>query len=293
MGSLLMKSKKRKDHYVGNPFLKDTRRAPESPIGDKELRDSIIKNGYTAKKLEALGDEFDAIIVGSGIGGLVAGAILSRAGKKVLVLEQHDQAGGCCHSFHEKGFEFDTGIHYIGEMRNNTALRFLMDQISDGQLLWADVADDFDTVIIVDTDGNDSNTLKAVRTAVKARNSLPQQRVSFMSDEQSTIASLSSAFPEDSAAILKYFETLRKFRKSMIGYVSLKAMPRWMGSFLVATGLVRFYTDYFKYASKTVTQFLQNITTNPRLRAVFAYNFGDYGTVPGNLTCHCFMDHIF
>ena len=49
------------------------------------------------------------ILIGSGAGGLVAALLLARAGKKVLVLEQHDQAGGCCHTFVEKGFEFDTG----------------------------------------------------------------------------------------------------------------------------------------------------------------------------------------
>lgn len=51
----------------------------------------------------------DVVIIGSGIGGLSVGVLLARAGKKVLVLEQHDQAGGCCHTFHDKGFEFDTG----------------------------------------------------------------------------------------------------------------------------------------------------------------------------------------
>lgn len=49
------------------------------------------------------------IVVGSGIGGLTAAATLAKAGKKVLVLEQHDQAGGCCHTYIEKGFEFDVG----------------------------------------------------------------------------------------------------------------------------------------------------------------------------------------
>lgn len=51
----------------------------------------------------------DVIVIGSGIGGLTAGATLAKAGKRVLVLEQHDQAGGCCHTFIEKGFEFDVG----------------------------------------------------------------------------------------------------------------------------------------------------------------------------------------
>ena len=51
----------------------------------------------------------DAVVIGSGVGGLTAAALLSRAGKRVLVLEQHDQAGGCTHTFQNKGFEFDVG----------------------------------------------------------------------------------------------------------------------------------------------------------------------------------------
>ena len=47
----------------------------------------------------------DAIIIGSGIGGMTTGAIMAKAGRRVLVLEQHDQAGGCCHSFLDKGLK--------------------------------------------------------------------------------------------------------------------------------------------------------------------------------------------
>jgi hypothetical protein len=63
--------------------------------------------GFKASKVP---ENLDTIIIGSGMGGLSVGVLLARAGKKVLVLEQHDQAGGCCHTFHDKGFEFDTGI---------------------------------------------------------------------------------------------------------------------------------------------------------------------------------------
>lgn len=103
-----------------NPFLLDSRQPVKDFEFDRAKRDVVLKNGYSETKLVATGENFDAIVIGSGVGGLTTAAILSRAGKKVLVLEQHDQCGGCCHSFYEKGFEFDTGIHYIGECRNNT-----------------------------------------------------------------------------------------------------------------------------------------------------------------------------
>lgn len=51
----------------------------------------------------------DAIVIGSGVGGLGLAVLLAKVGKKVLVLEQHSKAGGCCHTFSEKGFEFDVG----------------------------------------------------------------------------------------------------------------------------------------------------------------------------------------
>ena len=70
----------------------------------------IILSGFQSKLVP---DNLDAVVIGSGIGGLTAAAIMAKAGKKVLVLEQHDQAGGCCHTFIEKGFEFDVGAFNI------------------------------------------------------------------------------------------------------------------------------------------------------------------------------------
>ncbi|BAC90074.1 phytoene desaturase family protein [Gloeobacter violaceus] len=52
---------------------------------------------------------FDAIVIGSGIGGLCAGALLARHGRRVLVLESHTIPGGAAHSFSRQGFHFDSG----------------------------------------------------------------------------------------------------------------------------------------------------------------------------------------
>ena len=52
---------------------------------------------------------FDAVVIGSGIGGLVAGAMLARSGKRVIICESHIIAGGAAHSFSRQGFHFDSG----------------------------------------------------------------------------------------------------------------------------------------------------------------------------------------
>ncbi len=57
---------------------------------------------------------YDAIVIGSGIGGLTAGALLSKAGKKVIVIEKQDRCGGYAQSFKRKGYQFDSSIHFTG-----------------------------------------------------------------------------------------------------------------------------------------------------------------------------------
>lgn len=266
-----------------NPFIEDTRRDREEYVFDKAKRDAVIRCGYTSNVVKNLikqnnDQDFDAIVIGSGIGGLMSAALLARSGKKVLVLEQHDQAGGCCHAFVEKGYEFDTGIHYIGEMRNNTSVRFLFDQVSNGQLTWCKVRDDFDQVVLVhDTK---KNAVEACDDAIATKLPLEVTCIDFMSDLESTIQSLVKAFPDEETTIRKYFDILASTRKSLLGYVSLKLMPQWLGNLMVSTGLVHRYTDFFKYATQTVTQVLDKLTHNNTLKAVLAYNFGDYGTIP-------------
>jgi len=56
------------------------------------------------------------IIIGSGLGGLLCGNLLSREGFQVTVLEKHRKPGGCLQNFRRDIFTFDTGMHYLPAM---------------------------------------------------------------------------------------------------------------------------------------------------------------------------------
>jgi phytoene dehydrogenase-like protein len=58
--------------------------------------------------------EYDVIVLGAGVAGLICGTFLAKSGKKVLIIEQHSIPGGYCTSFKRKGFIFDAAVHHIG-----------------------------------------------------------------------------------------------------------------------------------------------------------------------------------
>ncbi|MCX9011722.1 MAG: NAD(P)/FAD-dependent oxidoreductase [Candidatus Methanoperedens sp.] len=71
--------------------------------------------------------DYDVIVVGGGISGLLSALTVSRHGKKVLVLEKDSVVGGNCNSYNVDGFQVDTGVHAITHLREGP-LRRLMDE---------------------------------------------------------------------------------------------------------------------------------------------------------------------
>lgn len=75
------------------------------------------------------------VIIGSGLGGLACGNILSRMGYDVTVLEQSHQAGGCLQSFKRGDAVFETGMHYLGSLGRGGNLRRLLNMLDVSPLL--------------------------------------------------------------------------------------------------------------------------------------------------------------
>ena len=66
------------------------------------------------------------VIIGSGLGGLSSGLILSRNGYDVTILEQGAQIGGCLQCFRRQGVKFETGMHFIGSADEGQVLNRLL-----------------------------------------------------------------------------------------------------------------------------------------------------------------------
>lgn len=79
-----------------------------------QYKEPQIQNKFDKTKLSGT---YDNIIIGSGPSGLMCASLLSKLGKKCILLDQHDRAGGGIHTFTVKGFTFDVGYQVVSFFR--------------------------------------------------------------------------------------------------------------------------------------------------------------------------------
>ncbi len=198
-------------------------------------------------------EEYDAIVIGSGIGGLASAAMLAKhGGKKVLVLERHYTPGGYTHVFRRPGYDWDVGVHYVGGMEPGSTLRRLLDDISDPPIEWADMGEIYDQVII---DGDHYDL-------PKGRRNLRDYLV--------------SRFPDQEAAIDGYFDAVRSAMSGSLTFNAAKTLPGPVAA--VAGPLMR--RDFLKWSDRTTREVLEELTDDQRLIGVLTAQFGDYGLPP-------------
>ena len=219
---------------------------------DNEQED-FNKNRYTKSKIP---NNIDTIVVGSGIGGLTTAALLSKSGKKVLVLEQHYIAGGTTHSFVDKGVEHETGLHYIGNINKR---RSVLDMICFNPLYWCkmgwerkDEREVYDKIVI------------------------GEETYDFESGQEKLTKYLMERFPHiEKHCFDAYFYHIKKAAEKDSFFLAKVIPYRWISYLFYA-----FDYRYDYYCKTSAYDLVKQIFNDDQLIAVLFGQFGDYGVTP-------------
>jgi len=207
-----------------------------------------------------LDNPYDVLVIGSGIGGLTTAALLAESGRKVAVLEQHYTAGGYTHSYDRGDYDWDVGVHYIGDMGRPTDARRLMDFLTEGGVDWAPMDAHFDRFFVGDR----------VYDAVAGREEFRQNLV--------------DRFPAEAAAIDRYMALLSEIGRAMKPLTLGKVLPGPLRALLWP--LLRRRLPECLY--RTTGEVLGELTADKDLIAVLTGQWGDYGLPPAR---SAFMMH--
>ena len=198
-------------------------------------------------------DNWDAIVIGSGIGGMTAAAALSLVGNKVLLLEKHHTLGGLTHSFSRDGFTWDVGVHYLSGVAPGDHARGLLDWLCDTPMEFVSLGSIYDHIHI---------------------GSAPP--ISLSRPYEAQEMDLKDRYPDQTEAIEAWIKALRDGREAMLKVFPTRGMPKFAGDVL----------DWWNrhaienWCARTTTEVIDDLTDNPELAAVMAAQWGDHGGRP-------------
>lgn len=194
--------------------------------------------------------KYDLIIIGSGISGLTLANLQAKQGKSVLVLEKHYTAGGFTHTYQRKGFEWDSGLHYIGEVHGEkNAMRKVFDFISDGNLKWAHMPETYDRFIY------------------------PDKSYACKAGKEQFTEELLRNFSNERKAIEKYLKLTDSATGTLRKMTFAKTLP------LPFSKLTRHF-DNSELFYKSTYDVLKDLTKDEKLISVLTGQWGNYGLPP-------------
>lgn len=165
--------------------------------------------------------KYDAVIIGSGLGGLECAHILSKAGMSVLLLERGTQAGGCLQSYRRHGLAFDTGFHYVGGLDEGQSLHSAFRHLGLLRLPWQRLDNHFDRVTI----GN--------------------QTFNFAQRYDAFVETLTAAFPTERDALNKYADMLKQCGEQQFDALNPQTGESSLLSRLFETSAYQYLTETF------------------------------------------------
>lgn len=201
-------------------------------------------------------NRYDVVIIGSGLGGLECGVMLSKEGYNVCVLEQSAIYGGCLQSFSRNGKIIDTGIHYIGSMDEGQIMRQYLKYFGIfDKLSIIKLDDDFDVMTL----GNDGV-------------------YSYKQGYDAFTTSLSEQFPSQKSGIIKYCDKIRDIGSSISVNVHRKG---------------EFSSGGINHLGLNASDFINECVSDSLLRNILAGTNVLYGGIKeaSNLYHHAMINH--
>lgn len=211
---------------------------------------------------------WDAVVIGSGMGGMSAAAALSKVGRKVLLLEQYQTLGGQTHSFSRNGFKWDAGVHYLSFVAPGEPERDVLDWLSDTPIELAPMGAVFDVLHIGDAEP------------------LPISR-----PFEAQALDLKERFPDDAPAIDAWFDAVHHGQDAAVSVFQTRAMPQPFGA---AVELWK-HRAITRWCGRTTAEVAAEITDNKDLAAAFFAQWGDHGGRPSlaSFALHSLVAHSY
>ena len=164
---------------------------------------------------------YDVIVVGCGLGGLSAAALLAKAGRKVLAVERQDGVGGCGHAFRRGEYLFDPAIHVLEEAREGRYVDLVLRHLG--------VRDEVDLIRVEDL----------------CRIRFPGLELKVPSGHEAVVDAHIEALPEEAGAVRAFFDLHRRFFHEA-SHLSMSVSPNDLDR------MVEQFPVFFKYRNATL-----------------------------------------
>ena len=181
--------------------------------------------------------DYDVIIIGAGLGGLVCGTLLAQKGLHVVIFEKKAKVGGCCTSFQRKGFTFDLSVQSIGGCR-------------EGEKVWR---------LLGDLGVRERLELLPLNPAREYR--FPDRNFLQYADLNDHVEYLSSLFPQERDGIKEVYRIYRTLSEE------IDRLPYTLSWFDPAH-VEREFPFIFRYREETLQGLLDALVTDPRLKVI-------------------------